>query len=87
MNWRDIREAPKNGRPIFGMMQFGQCHVLRYWTAEQIAEDEGSGQPEDYEAGWYQWDDPGSDWLPSWWMPVRELPAEVRANLDIPDYA
>ena len=80
--WSDIKSAPKNGKPIFAMLQHGQCYVMRYWSAEQIAEEEG-GSPDEYQEGWYEWENNTSEWAPSWWMPIENLPNAVLVNLEI----
>ena len=86
MVFEKIDTAPTDGTPIFAMMKWGQCYVVRYWSAQQIATDEGSDDPGLYNDGWYEREESMSEWYPSWWTPVENLPAEVLKNLKLESY-
>lgn len=70
-DWQTIETAPKNGTTVLlasthpnGTKQLIEC---QWWSAERCAAYEG-GNPEDYDAGWYQVEDPDDSFCrPTHW--------------------
>lgn len=69
INWRSA-PAPQDGSEFWAYLQSVGLMRLRYWTAEQIAADEG-GDPDDYQPGYY--DSEENEWAPKWWLPIEEF--------------
>lgn len=78
--WQPIETAPKDGTDVllYSTHQFGTKTptVCSWWSAERCAENDGGGEPDDYEAGWYSVEetDDGFCW-PTHWMQPLALPS------------
>lgn len=73
--WRPISEAPKDGTEIWAWLYDSGVRKLRWWSAEEICEEEGRNTPEAYQAGFYEVADRTEWWNPAWWLPADRLPA------------
>ncbi|MGA4550628.1 DUF3850 domain-containing protein [Methylorubrum aminovorans] len=72
---RPIAEAPKDGTEIWAWLYDSGVRKLRWWSAEEICEEEGRGTPDAYQAGFYEVADRTEWWNPAWWFPADRLPA------------
>lgn len=66
--WLPMETAPMDGTPIIAG-NGRQVKAIRYWTPEQICEEEGSGHPDDFCGGWYDYDDWEDSFHPKGWIP------------------
>ncbi|KQQ29416.1 hypothetical protein ASF53_19485 [Methylobacterium sp. Leaf123] len=72
--WRDISTAPKDGTEIWAWLYDSGVRKLRWWSAEEIHEEEGRDSPDAYQAGFYEVADRTEWWNPRWWVPADCLP-------------
>ncbi len=72
MTYQSIDTAPIDGSPISGMLAQGQTIIMRWWSQQDIANEEG-GDPSDYNAGWYNWFDTTDGWTPTHWAKPRDV--------------
>lgn len=78
--WQPFSTAPKDGTLILGLLPKGRDRetiadrlvVISYWTQERCVAEEG-GDPEDYDAGWYDEDEFAQ--APTHWMQLGEIPS------------
>ena len=73
--WLPISTAPKDGTEIWAWLYDSGVRKLRWWSAEEICEEEGRNTPDAYQAGFYEVADRTEWWNPAWWVPADRLPA------------
>ena len=81
IDWEPIETAPKDGTAVLlasveprGTVAIIECS---WWSAERCAKAEG-GEPEDYEADWYQvYDSHLSFCRPTHWRPALVHPRDA----------
>lgn len=73
--WKPIAEAPKDGTEIWAWLSGSGVRKVRWWSAEELCEEEGRYTPDFYQAGFYEVADKTEWWNPAWWAPADRLPA------------
>ena len=74
IEWQPIETAPKDGTPVWAWLFDVGIRQVRWWSAEEIAEEEGDDEPENWAAGWYEVRDWNEGWSPKFWLPVNAIP-------------
>lgn len=73
--WLPISTAPKDGTEIWAWLSDSGVRKVRWWSAEELCEEEGRYTPDFYQAGFYEVADKTEWWNPAWWAPADRLPA------------
>lgn len=92
--WQSGDTAPKNGKPIWAWLYDGGIHLVRWVTAAENAENDGSNNPGDYISCWVKVaDKDDGEWSVKFWLPwdaitippnVGMFPGENRWRDDAP---
>lgn len=77
--WQDIESAPKDGQFILVARfrdgdEFCWAKHSRWITAEELADNDGLGDPDDFEAGWTDGNEDDEPCYPTHWRPLPAPP-------------
>ncbi len=67
--WLSIDSAPRDHSIIRGQDIDGDVFLCRWWTKEQVAEYEDD-DPENWDSGWLDVNDPDVGYDPIYWQPI-----------------
>ncbi|MBC7986284.1 MAG: hypothetical protein H7X93_06385 [Sphingomonadaceae bacterium] len=70
-DWKNIGTAPRDGSYIQGRDETGKIFACRWYSRDEIAEYNGSDQPEEWDSAWYAEDDAYEELFPNEWRPLE----------------
>ena len=67
----DILTAPRDGSIIIGRDEYGIVFTCRWYSREEIAEWNGSDDPNSWDGAWYENDDADDEVCPIAWQSME----------------